>query len=658
MLRPSRIALIHAALLLFAVALVLRAADVQLVQAATWRARAQRQHFAAAVIPAPRGDIYDVQNVPVAMSREMVRVSIAPRELRNRAALAGALARLGVARQWITRATDANRAWVTLPGSYLAGDAATLTAMRGVYATPVIQRVYSSRQAMRRVVGWVDASNAPMGGLELALDSLLRGRDGRAMVSRDSRGHRFESPGDSDVAPVRGDAVVLTINQELQEISEQALDDAVTRTGADGGDIVILDPKDGEIRAMASERQGVNSFGNPVVSEPFEPGSTLKPLVASQLLMDRLATPTDVVNTENGTFRLDGRTITDEHKAARMSLADVIRFSSNIGIVKFSSRFTTAQEYQTLRDFGFGTPTGVAIPGEASGTLRPPKEWSSQSAASLVMGYEIAVTPLQLVAAYAAVANGGLLLQPAIIREIRAPDGSVIFHHERRVVRRLMTPDVAAEVRRMMMGVVEEGTGKEAALGQYTLAGKTGTARRTGPDGRYEAGAYTASFVGLFPADDPQYVIYVKMDRPRNSIFGAMAAAPVSKIVLQAAIAARNAALDRRELTTHESPPGSMDSIGKSVAIAPAADSGTGDAADSESVSVLLSLPVPRSAARPASARVVPDVHGLTLRAAVRALHAAGFQVQPDGFGMASGTMPQAGTTAPSGTLVRLATTP
>jgi len=393
------------------------------------------------------------------------------------------------------------------------------------------------------------------------------------------------------------------------------------------------------------------------VSEPFEPGSTLKPLVVSQLLMDHLATPGDVVNTENGTYRVDGRTITDEHKAARMSLADVIRFSSNIGIVKFSSRFSTAQEFQTFRDFGFGTPTGVAIPGEASGTLRPPDEWSSQSAASLAMGYEIAVTPLQLAAAYGAVANGGELLQPAIIKEIRAPDGTVIFHHERRVVRRVMTPEVAAQVRRMMMGVVEEGTGKEAALGQYTLAGKTGTARRTGAGGRYEAGAYTASFVGLFPADDPQYVIYVKMDRPRNSIFGAMAAAPVSKIVLEAALAARHAALDRGELAAHDSPPGAADTVVKSVAIAPAAG-GEDDPPDSATVSVLLSLPVPRSPARPAVARAVPDVHGLTLRAAVRALHAAGFQVQPGGFGMPTGTTPQAGTMAPGGTLVRLATTP
>jgi len=656
MLRQSRIALVHLSLVVFAVALVARAAQVQLVQTRQWTARAQRQHFASSDIPAPRGTIDDVRGVPLAVSREMVRLSVAPRELRDRRAAARALARLGVARDWAARATDPRRAWVDLPGSFLPGDAATLTAMRGVYTRPVVQRVYPTRDATRRIVGWVNDDGRAMGGLELALDSVLRGRDGRAVEARDSRGRRFASPADSDVEPVPGDAITLTINQELQEISQRALDAAITRTGADGGDIVILDPQDGEIRALASVRKGKRVFGSPALTEPFEPGSTLKPLFAARLLSLGLATPHDTVDTENGAYTLNGRTIHDLEPEPRLALPDVIRLSSNIGIVKFVSRLTPVQEFETLRDYGFGMPTGVPFPAEAAGVLRPPKDWSKQSPASLAMGYEIAVTPLQLAAAYGAIANGGALLEPAIVKQIRAPDGHVVYEHEPRVVRRVVSPAAAAEVRKMMVGVVQGGTGKEAALARFAMAGKSGTAR-AGRGGRYVGGDYTASFVALFPAGAPQYVVLVKLDDPRTTVFGGTAAAPVSKIVVEAAIAARDAALDRRALAASEVLSGTgRDSAGAA----------NGEVADSvESVAppappaVTVALPIQGRGAPPAATpRPVPDVRGLALRAAVLALHAAGFRVQLAGLGTAASTVPAAGALVRPGTLVRLVSAP
>lgn len=641
--RPSRLQLVQGSLALFACALVLRAAQVQLWQAELWRHRAQRQQFAAADVPAPRGDIFDVGDVPIAQSRPTVRLRAAPKELKDRAATARALAKLGVPRPWVARATDQHRAWVVIPGAYQPGDAAAVTHMRGIYADAGIERVYTQRAAMRRLVGVIDARGVAVDGLELTLDSLLRGEERVARLARDSRGARIDAPDDD--TPEAGDAVVLTINQSLQEISERALADALVKTGADGGDIVIIDPHDGEIRAMASRRSDPRSAGSPAVSEPFEPGSTLKPLMVSRLLQLKRAKPDDTMNTENGTYVLDGRTIRDEHKMPAMSLADVIRYSSNIGIVKFTSRFSPREKYDALRDFGFGMPTGLPYPAEAAGTLRLPKEWSKLSPASLAMGYEIAVTPLQLAAAYVPIANGGLMLEPALIREIRAPDGKVRYHHEPRVLRRVMDPDVAAEVRKMLVGVVTGGTSTEAAMLNFDVGGKSGTSRRTVGKHGYGAGAYTASFVSLFPAEAPQYVILVKLNNPKGDIFGGSTAAPVSKIVLQAALAARDASLDRGPLASRDS-------------LEPVADSEARLAAvedDDTLPPAVLDVGRARRSSGPAPApRAVPDVRGLSVRAATFALHRAGFNVQLDGFGPARATIPAAGSIAQSGTLVRV----
>lgn len=659
MLRQSRITLVHLSLLLFAAAIVVRAAQVQLIQSRQWAARGSRQHFASARLPAPRGAIYDVSGATLAASREMLRLSISPRELRDRRQVGRALKQLGVPAAFISRAVDPRRAWVDLPGTYAPGSAAELAAMRGVYTRPTIDRVYTTREATRRIVGWVDDTGAPRGGLELTLDSLLRGRDGHAVVARDAHGRRFDSPADSDVAPVAGDAVELTINQELQEISVHALSNAIATTGATGGDIVILDPSDGEIRAMASQRVGVATFGNPALSEPFEPGSTIKPLFAGALLERHLARPTDTVNTENGRYTIEGRTITDTHPEPRLSLVDVIRLSSNIGMVKFVSRLTPREEFETLRDYGFGMPTGVPYPGEAAGTLRPPVDWSLQSRASLAIGYELAVTPLQLAAAYAAIANGGDLLQPAMIKEIRSRDGTVLYHHDRRVVRHLMSPEVAATVRQMMVGVVEGGTGKEAQLARFVLAGKSGTARSGAGRHGYTTGAYTASFVALFPADRPQYVVLVKLDDPKD-IYGGAAAAPVSKIILQAALASRDAALDRSALASSESLSAIADTATATGDVA--RDDTPDDDMAQTPPPVVVDLPARAPVTAAAAPRPVPNVRGLTLRAAVHVLHRAGFRVQLASTGQWAGTTyataPAAGAVTRAGALVRLVVAP
>jgi cell division protein FtsI (penicillin-binding protein 3) len=658
MTRPSRVGLVHVALALFALAIVGKAATVQLVQRARWAARAERQQSMERVVPAPRGDILDADGQMLAQSRETVKLDIAPPEVRDRAALRAALLKAGVPAEFARRAADRTRKWVSLPGRYLVSDVARISAMRGVYTTAVIERAYSSSSGTRRIIGHVDGNGRALDGVELALDSILAGRPGSVTVMRDGHGKKFESPMAPSVTPVTGNTVVLTINQQLQEIAERALADAVARMSAEGGDVVVLDPANGDVLAMASQRNDPRATASTALTEPYEPGSTMKPFIAATLLEKRRARESDMVSTWNGQFTINGRTITDEHPSPRLSLADVLRFSSNIGIVQFALRLSPGEEFQALRDFGFGTATGLEYPVEASGTLREPARWSKQSANSLAMGYEVAVTPLQLASAYVALANDGELLQPQLVKEIRSPDGTVLYKRERRVVRRTVSPAVARRVRTMLLGVVEEGTAVKADLGSFALAGKTGTARRT-VNGRYAVGEHIPTFVGLFPADRPQFVILVKIDNPKGAYVGGLTAAPVTKAVLQAALASRSAALDLGGLAASRkekaAPSVSPSDTSRSQRVASSRPSSDESPGSTPFVALLSSPKLPRARALPP--RAVPDVHGLPIRRAVHTLNAAGFRVQLVS-GSSGETMPAAGTVAPAGTLVRIPTAP
>src|SRR3954469_25375856 len=550
---PSRLGVVHMALGLFFIAIVVQAARVQLVDGHAWQRRANRQQVREREIPAPRGRILDEAGRIMAQNNDKVRLEITPREVRERQKLEGILLRAHVPPQTVARIRDVSLKNVTIPGAYLRVDVAGALGMKGVHANPFVERAYSASRAARQIIGRVGVDGKPSDGIELALDTLLKGKPGHATLVQDVQRRGFESPTSPGIAPIEGSTVMLTINQELQEIAENALADAVSKMGAESGDIVILDPHTGEIRAMAS-RRGDSAVTTAAITEPFEPGSTMKPFIAAGLMERGLVQSTDSVDTGNGIWVMKDRTIHDEHVLGRVPLTEVIRESSNIGIVKFSDRLSPQQQYETMRDFGFGMSTGIEFPAEASGTLRSPAQWGSQSKMSRAMGYEVAVTPLQLAVGYAVFANGGNLVEPTLIKEIRAPDGSVKFRHTPRMIRRVISEDVAAGMRAMLKEVVESGTAKEANIGTYVLAGKTGTPRGM-VNGRYVSGLYNPNFVGMFPADDPQYVIAVRISNPEGSCFSGKTAAPVAREVIEAAVASPQMVLDRGRLAATARPP-------------------------------------------------------------------------------------------------------
>lgn len=619
-------------------ALVVRAGQVQLFQGSRWAAEAKAQRTERIVLEARRGALYDRHGTPLALTQETYHVGVAPNELRDPARDGAAIARaLRISTHQVDAELAQRYAWFA--GPYSTVEVQPIRALRGVHLEPVLNRFYPAPDFARAVIGRVGSGGSTASGLEKVLDSLLAGVPGAAVVLKDRAGREYESPARLIAAPVAGEDVVLTLDAELQEIAQRALDEALQKMDAVGGDVVMLDPATGEVLAVATRHHDGTTRPS-AFTETFEPGSVAKIVAAAALLSRNRVRAGERVSGEGGTYHIKGRPtpLTDDDPLPSLTLADAIRVSSNIAMAKFSTRLAPAEQYTTLRDFGFGAPTGIEFPAESPGRLRPPKEWSGTSPASLAIGYEISVTPLQLAVAYAAIANNGILLQPTLVREIRSPEGELLYRHRPEPVRRAVSPEIARRLRELLQGAVETGgTGSEGALATFPIAAKTGTARRV-VDGHYAPGQYTASFAALFPADRPQLVVVVKIDNPRKgSYFAAQTAAPVTRRMLEQALAARDVALDRARLSSPELASG---------------DSGV--EADGGVVPYVVSWPYRPDTAHAEIAHAVPDVAGMSLRLAIRALHRRGFRVILKGWGAAEHTWPVAGSSAAPGATVTL----
>jgi cell division protein FtsI (penicillin-binding protein 3) len=546
----------------------------------------------------------------------------------------------------LDREFQARKKWIYLHGPFNATQVQPLRGVKGIHLTGDFQRFYPSRDLARPIIGGLDPDRSSgAAGLELSLDSILTGRPGEAVFLKDRAGRRYESPSRLVRDPVAGNDVVLTLDAELQEIAERGLDDALTEMKAEGGDVVFLDPATGELLALASRQaqRGVRPRAS-TFTDPFEPGSTAKLFTAAALLMRNRVDSADVVAGENGRWLMpvnsSGRTrkIEDTHKSPGMlTLAQAIRVSSNIAMAKFSLRLKPEEQFEVLRDFGFGTPTAAEFPSESRGRLARPDRWQPMyTRASMAMGYEFGVTPVQLAAAYAAIANDGVLLAPTLVREVRDPSGALLYHHNPEPVRRVVTSEVAGKLREFLRGAVGEGgTGERAQLVNYTLLGKTGTAVKF-EGGHYVHDEHTASFAALFPADQPQLAVIVKIDSPKGSYYGGLTAAPVTRTMLQQALASRRVAIDRGRLAARDSVPE--------------------EAEQSEPVPVgrpMVALAWPSRPDAPATDPLpVPSVAGRSVREAALALHRRGFRVSLQGMGRVVRTAPEAGENARPGSAV------
>jgi cell division protein FtsI (penicillin-binding protein 3) len=638
--------------------LLARAIELQVVEVADWREAANRQQLTQSAVPAERGSILDRDGIPLALSQETFQVGVAPHELRDREASATLLQEvLHLSSAEAGRITASERRWITLPGRYPPTVRESLAGRPGVYLERELRRFYPQGALGRGLLGTV-IDEAGTGGIEQEFEGHLRGEPGAEVLARDSRGRPIPGETWAVRSPLRGGSVVLTLDASLQEIASEALRTAVESTGSRGGDLLVTEPTTGEVLAMVSIRNGGSAHVG-AINTPYEPGSTLKPFTVAALLRRRKATLDDSVDTGNGSWTTRGRTIHDISAVGVVSLRHALQVSSNVGIAKAAQVLLPGEQYEALRDFGFGSPTGVPLPGEVAGTLRRPPQWSAQSPASLAIGYEIAVTPIQMAMAYGAVANGGVLMQPLLVRELRDADGKSIQEFRPRSLRRVISRRISRELTQALVGVVEEGTGTRARVASFAVAGKSGTSRVYAPNGGYEIGEYFSSFVGFFPAEDPKLVIFVKLEAPQGQYYGGATAAPVTRATMEAILAARKSPLDAGAMATLAR----SQRIRVPESIAQAARSTSepmGRAVFASSVQparVSLAQGPIESARRdtPELDRfAMPELTGLSSRVAARRLHALGLSVIWQSAGIVGGTAPDAGSLVARGDTVRL----
>jgi len=526
-----------------------RAYHLQVRRQDDWVKRAERQHQRVIPLTPQRGTIYDRNGEELALSIETDSIYVNPAEVDNPARVVDYLAdALHLPKKGLKAKLKSKKSFLWIKRQVSPQESELVRAMDlpGVHFTKEHKRYYPNGELGAQVLGFTGLDPHGLEGLELKFDAQILGEGGYLVTERDNRGRSIGS-GDPLVNQGRfGASLHLTLDKNIQYIAEQELEAAVKEQKARAGTVVVLEPKTGKILAMASQpdfnpnsfaRYRPKNYRNRAVADAYEPGSTMKVFLIAAALNEQLVTPTKQIDCEKGVYRVGGKVIHDHHPYDKLSVSEVLKFSSNIGAAKIGKALERERFYNYLTEFGFGQVSGIEVPGESRGLLRTPDEWFEVDLAAISFGQGLMVTPMQLATATAAIANGGYLMQPYLVEKVVDSYGQVIESKRPRVERQVVSETVAHEVAKIMITATEAGgTGTLATVPGYEVAGKTGTAQKVDPvTGGYSADKRLSSFVGFVPAEDPQLVILVMIDEPKEEIYGGLVAAPVfSKIASKA----------------------------------------------------------------------------------------------------------------------------
>jgi len=506
---------------------------------------AQKQQTHVITLTPRRGTIYDRRLRPLALDVAAYSLYAAPRMMKPsdvQKAVTVLPGMIGVSRSFLhERLTrDKGFVWLARKLSPEAMEKVTKLKLRGIHFMKESRRRYPGQTSAAHILGFAGTDNNGLEGLELKYNSTLAGRVGTAQMLRDARQQDLLIE-QVLVKPQDGFDLVLTIDDNVQYFAEQALAKGFQRSRAISASIVVMNPQTGEILALANQpTYDLNEFGkshqeqrkNHAVCDMYEPGSVFKIVLATAALEKGVIQETDKVFCENGEYRVANHILHDHQRHGTLSFREVMEQSSNIGVTKVAQKLGGALVNEYAQRFGFGKKTGIDVPGEISGFLKPLAQWSKTSIGAVPIGHEVGVTTIQLACAISAIANGGILMRPYVIKEIRDKENEVIESFSPRVVRQVMEPATAARVKSILAGVIERGTGKLAKMKNVAAAGKTGTAQKI-VGGQYSHDQFYATFIGFAPVDNPQIAMAIVFDNPRGTHFGGTVCAPIFKEVAE-----------------------------------------------------------------------------------------------------------------------------
>jgi cell division protein FtsI (penicillin-binding protein 3) len=590
-------------------------------------ARAERQQERTIELTPVRGSILDAHGRVLAESVPAKSIYADPQAVVDPQATAKVLAGvsgLDVERKSLAKKLDGKGefAWIARQVPDEVAEAVRKLELQGIYELEENRRAYPKRHLASTILGFVGIDGHGLAGAEHSFESHLGGRSGRVTVLRDAKRGVYLVGGEGKNSAVDGVDVQLTIDEVIQHFAEKALDEAATKHRAKSGSVVVMNPRDGRVLALASWPDydpnafrdfPQTSWRNRTVQDLYEPGSTFKIVTAAIGLDEGRVSPSQIIDCQDGAIQIANKTIREHggHRFGLLSFEDVLANSSNVGTIKVGLAIGPDRFHRHIRDFGFGAKTGIELPGESTGLLRETSNWSALSNAVISIGQEIGVTPLQITRAVAAVANGGVLVTPRILERVVDREGNVLHEPEAAPSQRVISEKTAAVLNEMLKTVVARGTGKNAAASNHVVAGKTGTAQKA-EKGRYAPDKTIASFVGYVPADRPELVILVVVDEPRVGQYGGEIAAPAFRKIAEASL---------RYLQVEPSIPGRDLSVDLPMM---AAFSHTPSNVETEK-------------------GIVPDLTGLDARAAIARATAAGLRVRATGSGFVESQTPAPG---------------
>jgi cell division protein FtsI (penicillin-binding protein 3) len=624
---------------LWAVVIGVRLFHLQVLQRRVFEKQSARQSERTINLDPRRGPILDRNGKTLAVSVDAESLYAVPQDIADLGQTASALARAfgldAAGRKDLTFQLQRNRAfiWVKRKVDPTIARSVRELQLDGIGFLTENRRYYPKRELASQVLGYVGLDNTGMSGIEYAFEDVIRGRAAKVVVHTDARRRPV---GETEKPSTDGATVTLALDESIQYAAERELDRAMTETQAASGVVIVLEPFAGEILALANRPTfNPNRFGaypsshwrNRAVADAYEPGSMFKIVTAAAGIQEKVVEPGEILDCGNGSVEIAGTRINDHAVFDKLSFKDAVAKSSDIGMIRVAQRVGRENFNRYLRDFGFGTTTGVDLPGESSGLLRPPSKWSAISLASLSFGQEVGVTALQMAMAAGAVANGGHLMRPLVVRQVEDSAGRPLKVFKPVAVRRVLEPDSVFTLTEILKAVVREGTGRNAAVSGYQVAGKTGTAQKVEASGRYSMQDHVASFVGFVPAAHPALVILVSLDSPRGTKNqGGDVAAPVFARVAEQAL---------RHLAV---PPDDAGRVLHALAypredVVPAAYRAEPP-------------PIPRPEGEPG---LMPDLRGRSAREAAIAAARRGLIVELKGSGRVVGQSPEPGTEIEAG---------